>query len=422
MTGDKSVGRFLIADVPGLAARVTRRIADDLPVYGRLPAEELHGDVRTIVGMTIRAFAEVLRTERMPPPEFLEKVRVSAARRAEERLPVEAVVSAYHYGAGICVEEVTATAEPHELIEAHRLLLDCLREITAAVTAGYVEESQSLIGERDAARHTVLSALLDGKLDGGGAHLDSAHLDSAHLDSAHLDSAHLGIRLPPCYLALAFTIGRHPDEDRADVDATVASRRKIRRLRTELDRALGHPVLSRLSADEGLALIPSDTAPDQAPDAERARLEKLTASLITVSGVPLTAGVAASTPAGVPQAVRLATELRDTATGTGRPPGVYPLTSLLLDYQLTRVSPARAHLAALLSPLAEGPDLTATLRTYFAANLDRRETASRLHVHPNTVDYRLRRIAALTGLDLTAHTDLLTLRAALTAYDAAVKP
>ncbi|GAA1905479.1 helix-turn-helix domain-containing protein [Streptomyces durmitorensis] len=406
MTGDKSVGRFLIADVPGLAATVTRRIADGLPVYGRLPAEELHGDVRAIVVMTIRAFAEVLRTERMPPPEFLETVRRSAARRAEERLPVDAVVSAYHYGARICVEEVAATAEPQDLIEAHRLLLDCLREITAAVTSGYVEESQSLIGERDAARHTALSALLDGlddRVDAGGARLDPAHL---------------GIRLPPCYLVLAFTIGRHPDEDREDVDATVASRRKIRRLRTELDRALGHPVLSRLSADEGLALIPSETAPDRAPEADRARLENLTRSLITVSGVPLTAGVAASAPADVPHAVRLATELRDTAVGTGRPPGVYPLTALLLDYQLTRASPARAHLAALLSPLAEGPDLTATLRTYFASNLDRRRTAARLHVHPNTVDYRLRRIAALTGLDVAAHTDLLTLRAALTAYDA----
>lgn len=399
MTGDKSVGRFLIADVPKLAAAVTRRIADDLPVYRRLPAEELHGDVRAVVDMTIRAFAEVLRTERMPPPEFLEEVRRSAARRAEERLPVEAVVSAYHYGARICVEEVTGTADPHDLIEAHRLLLDCLREITAAVTSGYVEESQSLIGERDAARHTVLSALLDGR-------------------GPELDSAHLGIRLPPCYLVLAFTIGRHPDEDREDVDATVASRRKIRRLRTELDRALGLPVLSRLSADEGLALIPSDAAPDHAPVTDRARLEKLTASLITVSGVPLVAGVAAGTPADVPHAVRLATELRDTATGTGRPPGVYPLTALLLDYQLTRPSPARAHLAALLTPLADGPDLPVTLRTYFASNLDRRETAARLHVHPNTVDYRLRRIATLTGLDLGAHTDLLTLRAALSAYDA----
>ncbi|MFI6092873.1 PucR family transcriptional regulator [Streptomyces sp. NPDC051218] len=399
MTGDKSVSRFLIADVPRLAATVTRRIADDLPVYGRLPAEELHGDVRAIVDMTIRAFAEVLRTERMPPPEFLETVRRSAARRAEERLPVEAVVSAYHYGARICVEEVAATVEPHDLIEAHRLLLDCLREITAAVTSGYVEESQSLIGERDAARHTVLSALLDGR-------------------GPQLDSSHLGIRLPPCYLVLAFTIGRHPDEDREDVDATVASRRKIRRLRTELDRALGHPVLSRLSADEGLALVPSDAAPDRAADIDRARIERLTASLITVSGVPLIAGVAASTPADVPHAVRLATELRDTAAGTGRPPGVYPLTALLLDYQLTRASPARAHLAALLTPLADGPDLPTTLRTYFASNLDRRETAARLHVHPNTVDYRLRRIATLTGLDLAAHTDLLTLRAALSAYDA----
>lgn len=402
MTGDKSVGRLLIADVPRLAATVTRRLADDLPVYGRLPAEELHGDVRAIVDMTIRAFADVLRTERMPPPEFLETVRRSAARRAEERIPVEAVVSAYYYGARVCVDEVTATAEPHDLIEAHRLLLDCLREITAAVTSGYVEESQSLIGERDAARHTVLSALLDGR-------------------GAQLASVQPGIRLPQCYLVLAFAIGRHPDEDREDVDATVASRRKIRRLRTELDRALGHPVLTRLSADEGLALIPSDTAPDGVADADRARLEKLTASLITVSGVPLVAGVVASAPAEVPHAVRLATELRDTATGTGRPPGVYPLTALLLDYQLTRAGPARAHLAALLTPLADGPDLTVTLRTYFASNLDRRETAARLHVHPNTVDYRLRRIAALTGLDLAAHIDLLTLRAALSAYDVGVR-
>lgn len=402
MTGDKSVGRLLIADVPRLAATVTRRLADDLPVYGRLPAEELHGDVRAIVDMTIRAFADVLRTERMPPPEFLETVRRSAARRAEERIPVEAVVSAYYYGARVCVDEVTAAAEPHDLIEAHRLLLDCLREITAAVTSGYVEESQSLIGERDAARHTVLSALLDGR-------------------GAQLDSVQPGIRLPPCYLVLAFTIGRHSDEDREDVDATVASRRKIRRLRTELDRALGHPVLTRLSADEGLALIPSDSAPDGVADAHRARLEKLTASLITVSGVPLVAGVVASAPAEVPHAVRLATELRDTATGTGRPPGVYPLTALLLDYQLTRAGPARAHLAALLTPLADGPDLTVTLRTYFASNLDRRETAARLHVHPNTVDYRLRRIAALTGLDLAAHIDLLTLRAALSAYDVGVR-
>lgn len=41
-----------------------------------------------------------------------------------------------------------------------------------------------------------------------------------------------------------------------------------------------------------------------------------------------------------------------------------------------------------------------------------------LHLHPNTVDYRLRRIAVRTGLDPTRPADLPRITAALAARDA----
>jgi sugar diacid utilization regulator len=51
----------------------------------------------------------------------------------------------------------------------------------------------------------------------------------------------------------------------------------------------------------------------------------------------------------------------------------------------------------------------------FSADFDRRATAAAVHVHPNTLDYRLRHVAELTALDpATAH-GLQVLGAALTA-------
>jgi DNA-binding PucR family transcriptional regulator len=48
---------------------------------------------------------------------------------------------------------------------------------------------------------------------------------------------------------------------------------------------------------------------------------------------------------------------------------------------------------------------------------NRRQTALDLHVHRNTLDYRLQRISALTGLDLAVPAQTRVLEAALTARD-----
>ncbi|MET9433186.1 helix-turn-helix domain-containing protein [Streptomyces sp. NPDC006551] len=90
---------------------------------------------------------------------------------------------------------------------------------------------------------------------------------------------------------------------------------------------------------------------------------------------------------------------------------------MLLESQLSRPSPARDGLAALLHPLDTRPELLTTLRTFLACSLDRRQAAARLQVHPNTVDYRLRKATDLTGLDVPGRR-LVTLHAALAAHDA----
>ncbi|MFE3556173.1 PucR family transcriptional regulator [Streptomyces sp. NPDC059193] len=115
---------------------------------------------------------------------------------------------------------------------------------------------------------------------------------------------------------------------------------------------------------------------------------------------------------------RLAGEVRKVAQASGRPPGLYRLADVLLEYQLTRPGPALTQLSSLLAPLAGKPELLETLRAYLSGGMDRRSTAERLSVHPNTLDYRLRRITALTGLDATRPADLARVHAALTAYDA----
>ncbi|TCO33183.1 PucR-like helix-turn-helix protein [Kribbella steppae] len=51
-----------------------------------------------------------------------------------------------------------------------------------------------------------------------------------------------------------------------------------------------------------------------------------------------------------------------------------------------------------------------------------RQTAADLHVHANTVDYRLRQVGWLTGLDPVRDDQLPRLVAALVAFDARSSP
>jgi DNA-binding PucR family transcriptional regulator len=67
---------------------------------------------------------------------------------------------------------------------------------------------------------------------------------------------------------------------------------------------------------------------------------------------------------------------------------------------------------------ARGGVLTATIRAFAAADLNLRTAAERLQIHPNTAQYRLRRIQERTGRSLRCINDLVELLVAIALHDA----
>ncbi|WP_318153779.1 helix-turn-helix domain-containing protein [Streptomyces chumphonensis] len=409
--GGVPVHRYLAARAQDLAAQVVDELAAQLPAYASLPPEELRSEILHVTHQCVQGFVDVLRSGRLPDPEQLDRIRESAVRRAEEGLHMDSVISAYHLGAQVCLDAVAPSAGPKDVqavLALNRLLMQYLQRVTAAGVGGYVQERQAASGVEHSARQALLDALLGG-------------------DSAQAAADRAGVRLPARYLVLSLAVGGHRDERAPGVDPVVAGRRKVRRLRVELERHVRGVVLSALSADGGLALLPwehepageaGDTAPGDVPEAAGAWAAGVLGHMTRVSGATITAGAVVAAPDDVREGARLAGDVRKVAQSSGRPPGLYRLADVLLEYQLTRPGPARAQLSALLAPLVGRPELLETLRTYLAGGMDRRGTAERLSIHPNTLDYRLRRVTALTGLDATRPGDLARMQAALAAYDA----
>src|SRR3954451_25251815 len=88
-------------EVPRLARRMIDTFVAEIPLYGLLPREQLEGEILAITDANLRLFFTTLRESRPLAADELAEVRTSAARRAEERVPLDAVLSAYHVGGRI---------------------------------------------------------------------------------------------------------------------------------------------------------------------------------------------------------------------------------------------------------------------------------------------------------------------------------
>jgi PucR family transcriptional regulator, purine catabolism regulatory protein len=91
--------------------------------------------------------------------------------------------------------------------------------------------------------------------------------------------------------------------------------------------------------------------------------------------------------------------------------------------QVPDLAELRAFAAEILGKLdpqegQRGSDLLATLACYFRENSSPQRTARSLHVHPNTVAYRIKRIQEITGLQLGSYRDRLMAQVALEIIDA----
>lgn len=387
----------LMPRLPELTDQVLRHIVSDVPQYRRLPSEQLSGDIRRTVERGIALFATSFVDGKLPDDKQLAELRSSAALRAEEGIPLDTVIGVYHIAAKVVWDAVMLGVDDVQIVlEVHEHVMRFMHAVVPAAAAGYVDARWTELGEEHNDRQLLLASLLEG---GTPASLSTASTAA----------------LAASYVVFSLRIGPHPDEGRPGVDTDVAARRKIRRLRAEAEHFARGPVLSTLDTTAGLLLVPHPKQAAELTGRDWSELQALTARMSKVAGADVTAGAHASSPDGLADAARIAHEVLAVVTALRRPAGFYRLSDVLFEYQLSRPGPARDGLIVKLEPISAKQDLLDTVRAYLEHACNRRKAAHALHVHPNTVDYRLTKIAELTGLSPADPDDVRLLAAAFAA-------
>jgi sugar diacid utilization regulator len=348
-------------------------------------ARELPGQAEALRQGIVTAVAQNLPTLLPRWPEGaageydLTPIRTTAARAAAEQIPLEVPLRALHAAVSSVVEVVWPEAKSADLHQLVARSMELAKAMTEAFSAAYLGEWERLRQSRSTSIQAVAESLVQGR-------------------RAEMIADHAGIDLASSYVVVALSITIPGD----DTGANGSDRKPAARQRT-LEHVLhtsATEALGLLTESGGLLLLPVEENPNSLYD----RIRDLVAELATSVHGSGIGGVAwRPTRPELPEAVAEAREILWLVKRLGRPPGVYVLDNVLLEAAVARSSRVHARLVELIRPLHTGPDLVATLVAYFEADFQRRKAAASLHVHPNTLDYRLRRIHELTGVSpLTA--------------------
>ncbi|MFI5866088.1 PucR family transcriptional regulator [Streptomyces sp. NPDC051546] len=375
----------LLPRIPEMAAETVARLTAAIPAYRLLPDSVLGGDLVANTEAVLKLFFTTVAEGRAPTEAELAAPVAWGAERARDGVPLEAVLRVYPLGARRAWEFAATgpdpVADPYALVTS---LLAFLGEVMPKVAEAYLREQADLDWEQREHGRNLAGVLLAGR-------------------PARRAAERYGRTLAERYEVVVLRLPEAPGG---------ATNRMLRALRSELD---GNPeVLATFKGEGGVLLVP--LGPDGAT-------RRLLTRLDTAAELRCTAAAAVAEDHGaIPQAQTEASEVLALAEDLGRPPGLYRLSDLAVEYQLVQPGPARDALARVLAPLDDQPHLIATLREFIAAGYRRAEAAEALTVHRNTLTYRLGRIRLLTGHDATDPTSARHLAAALTAYDATHRP
>nr|WP_194827753.1 helix-turn-helix domain-containing protein [Nocardia sp. XZ_19_231] len=379
-----------LKDVRALSRQMVGHFVANVAPCGTLPGDAISGDVTTITRICLEFAVGML--DGRDVPSQLQRLQDAASAWAREGVPIDTIHHSIAEGFKMGLDLVVSSASGKDfdsLVGGVKVVMELLDTITAQISMAYVRELRGVVSEHHTAVHTLTSALLGGH-------------------STSTMARECGITIAETYAVFALSIPQHREEANPALDSKVVARRKLRRVQAELAKRCGDSALSLLSVDGGTVLIPAETF-------DREGLTALVAQLSQAAQVGITAAMVETTTTGVPDAADQAHELLDMVQRLEVTSGLYRFDELALEYQLTRPGPGREFLGSLLDPLDQYPELLETLQRHIANNLNRQRTARVLHVHTNTVDYRLKRIGQLTGFDPTQPSGLWYLRSALVA-------
>ncbi|MGB3442601.1 MAG: helix-turn-helix domain-containing protein [Actinophytocola sp.] len=117
------------------------------------------------------------------------------------------------------------------------------------------------------------------------------------------------------------------------------------------------------------------------------------------TGLPAAVGACRAAGGEVAVAFARAREISRVAPVRTTLGAVHYLTDVFAEVGAVRLTPVDGWLREVIGRLATGPRLVSTLDALYRTDMSRSRTAALLDIHPRTLDYRLRRVRELTGLD-----------------------
>jgi hypothetical protein len=359
-----------------LATISVARMEDVLPWFRELPADQ-RAWVMLVAQAGVRSLVEWLRAGGgAGTQEVSDEVFEAAPRALARSLNLQQTVALIKVTIDVVEEQVPRLAAPGEEQALREAVLRFSREIAFAAARAYARAAESR-GSWDAR----LQALLVDSLVRGDAP------DQLVSRAAALGWTDTG--------PFAVAVGRSPGgESSAVIHALYRAARRV-----------GVEVIGGVHGDRLVVMLGG--APDPL-----AVTEKL---LVGFGEGPVVVGPAVPSLDEAPGSARAAIVGYRAAPAWPAAPRPVTAAALLPERALAGDAEARRILRRDVygSLTRAGGELLETLDAYFAAGGVLESAARGLFVHPNTVRYRLRRVAELTGLAPLSARDAFTLRVAL---------
>jgi PucR C-terminal helix-turn-helix domain/GGDEF-like domain len=385
--------------------QVTRLMVDrmiaDVPAYRRLPPDGI-ADVEALAARNTRVLSAALEAGTHLDRDELRYVAEHVRERVRRGVSLEEMLHAYRVAINTFWEEAIAEAvalgfSRDAALELARRSSELTDDLTTHAAETYVREISRLRAISDQEARDLLELVLRGEVD--------AEALATHHAAPGLDSAE----------SLVVVVGRIAATDRTESDA-------LETAAAQVTGALTTAHASPLVAVRTGVVVAVAAAEDGLPIA--ARLAEVHQRL-REAGTRLFCGLSiprpglARVPAGFDQAA-----LAVSRASTSQP--VVSLAELPIVQNL--LLGATGTMRTLLTSMAEEIDfdgrespaaMRATLRAYADESMNLTRAAAALHVHPNTLRYRLGRIEERSGRDPSDFNQLVDLLCLLDLLDEA---
>jgi hypothetical protein len=392
----------LLQGLDELSERGVSALRAEIPAY-RDGDERFVEDLRDQVRSHYRVKLAALLEDRMVTLRDIAFVRAAATRRARAGFALEDYLNAFRLGQQAFWEAVVTCAGEAPLGHAAALTLAgplmryCDFASTHAAHA-YVEYQQYMVADADRERRDLLEHLLAGEMPTRGPLLAAGQAHGIAADSRML-------------VAAAVTVDARADADAPHVGSAAIACAGLHDAKTL--------VVVRQTEIVAILVLGADADACRLCDRVDALQRRLRSE-----GIALAMGVS-TVATGVGDLPRAYQEAHVALAGVGDDGGVAALARLRpFDYLALRADDTARRLVNpqlrcfLDEDRQRGGVLTETIRAVADANLNLRLAAERLQVHPNTAQYRLRRIEERTGRNPRRIADLLDLLVAIALDDA----